>query len=129
VLEKVGQVSDLQVGLNHAQAASTSANFPPLAPHRMTRAWRARQATAARIWVSNIPSQATGNALSCAEMAVYLTLACLRSANAMAASIRERRVGLPLGRTLFGKSVLVVGFGGIAKELVPRCAHAAAEAC
>ncbi len=61
-------------------------------------------------------------------MAVYLTLACLRSANAMAASIRERRVGVPLGRTLFGKSVLIVGFGGIAKELVPRCAHAAARA-
>jgi len=45
-----------------------------------------------------------------------------------AASIRERRIGVPLGRTLFGKSVLIVGFGGIAKELVPRCAHAAARA-
>ena len=97
-------------------------------PPRLTRACREPHATARRIWVSNIPSQATGNALSCAEMAIYLTLACLRSANAMAASIRERRVGLPLGRTLFGCSVLIVGFGGIAKELVPRCAHAAAEA-
>ena len=78
------------------------------------------QATARKIWVSNIPSQGTGNAQSCAEMAVYLTLACLRSVNAMAASIRERRIGEPLGRTLLGASVLVVGFGGIAQELVPR---------
>lgn len=82
----------------------------------------ARQATAQQICVSNIPSQGTGNALACAEMAVYLMLGCLRSANAMAASIRERRVGVPLGRTLFGASVLIVGFGGIARELVPRCA-------
>jgi phosphoglycerate dehydrogenase-like enzyme len=55
-------------------------------------------------------------------MAMYLMLACLRSAPAMAHSIAERRVGVPLGQTLFGKTVLVVGFGGIAKELVPRCA-------
>lgn len=70
--------------------------------------------------MSNIPSPGTGNALSCAEMAIYLILACLRSANAMAASLRERRIGEPLGRTLYGASVLVVGFGGIAQELVPR---------
>lgn len=70
--------------------------------------------------MSNIPSQGTGNALSCAEMAIYLVLGCLRSANAMAASVRERRIGEPLGRTLYGASVLVVGFGGIAQELVPR---------
>ena len=72
------------------------------------------------IWVSNIPSEGTGNALSCAEMAMYLTLACLRSAHSCAQSIAERRVGVPLGRTLFGTNVLIVGFGGIAKELVPR---------
>ncbi len=70
--------------------------------------------------MSNIPSEGTGNALSCAEMAVYLTLACLRSAPSMADSIQHCRVGVPLGKTLFGKRVLVVGFGGIAKELIPR---------
>ena len=72
--------------------------------------------------MSNIPSEGTGNALSCAEMAIYLALACLRSASAMAESIQQGRVGVPLGKTLYGKSVLIVGFGGIAKELVPRCA-------
>lgn len=90
----------------------------------------ARQATAQQICVSNIPSQGTGNALACAEMAIYLMLGCLRAAHAMAASIRARRVGAPLGRTLFGASVLIVGYGGIARELVPRCAlHAAAAVC
>ena len=72
------------------------------------------------MWVSNIPSAGTGNALSCAEMALYLMLACLRSAPQMAESIAQRRLGVPLGRTLFGKSVLIVGFGGIARQLVPR---------
>lgn len=78
------------------------------------------QATERGIWVSNIPSEGTGNALSCAEMAMYLMLACLRSAPVMAKSIAEQRVGVPLGQTLFGKTVLIVGFGGIAKELVVR---------
>ena len=78
------------------------------------------QATARGVWVSNIPSEGTGNALSCAEMAVYLILACLRSQHAMAEAVAARRVGQPLGRTLAGKTVLVIGFGGIAKELLPR---------
>ena len=36
------------------------------------------QATSLGIQVSNIPSGASGNALSCAEMAIYLLLCCLR---------------------------------------------------
>lgn len=39
---------------------------------------------------------------------------------AMADAVAERRIGQPLGRTMAGKAVLVVGFGGIAKELLPR---------
>lgn len=38
----------------------------------------------------------------------------------MAASIAHRRLGQPLGQSLFGKTVLVVGFGSIAKELIAR---------
>ena len=40
-------------------------------------------ATELGIYVSNIPSAGTGNAASCAEMAVFLVLACLRNINAM----------------------------------------------
>ncbi|PRW58809.1 kinase [Chlorella sorokiniana] len=72
------------------------------------------------IWVSNIPSAGTGNAVSCAEHAIYLMMAVLRSHNEMADSIRHRRLGVPLGQTLFGKTVLIVGFGNIAKELAVR---------
>lgn len=78
------------------------------------------QATEQGIWVSNIPSSSTGNALSCAEHAIYLMLASLRQQNAMRASIQQRRVGVPVGETLFNKFVLIVGFGNIAKELIPR---------
>ena len=78
------------------------------------------QATEQGIWVSNIPSSATGNALSCAEHAIYLMMATLRQQNAMRDSIQQGRVGVPVGETLFGKSVLIVGFGNIAKELIPR---------
>jgi len=78
------------------------------------------QATEQGIWVSNIPSSATGNALSCAEHAIYLMMATLRQQNSMRESIQQGRVGVPVGETLFGKSVLIVGFGNIAKELIPR---------
>lgn len=78
------------------------------------------QATEQGIWVSNIPSSSTGNALSCAEHAIYLMLASLRQQNAMRASIQQRRVGVPVGETLFNKFVLIIGFGNIAKELIPR---------
>ena len=72
------------------------------------------------VFVSNIPSAGTGNAASCAEMALYLMLATLRNANAMADSIQRRRLGVPLGSMLAGKRVLVLGFGSIAKELITR---------
>lgn len=76
-----------------------------------------------RVQVSNIPSGETGNAASCAEHAIYLALALLRDQHQMAASIRDRRVGVPLGQTLLGKTALLIGFGNIAKELVPRYSY------
>ena len=81
-------------------------------------------ATASRegIWVANIPSSAVPrnpNAVSCAEMAMLLALACLRRWNAMQAAILDRKSGLPMGSSLLGKRCLVVGFGNIAQELIP----------
>lgn len=38
-------------------------------------------------------------------------------------SIRQRRLGVPLGQTLLGKTVLIVGFGNIARELAVRWAQ------
>ena len=69
--------------------------------------------------VSNIPSDGTGNARSCAEHAVLLTLATLRDLPGCCLAIQERRLGEPCGETLFGKQVLVLGYGNIARELIP----------
>ena len=77
-------------------------------------------ASRAGVAVSNIPSTAVPNALSCAEMAVFLALAVLRRAPELAASIRGRRLGAPPGRTLWGKRALLIGFGGIGRALAPR---------
>ena len=87
------------------------------------------QATRRGVWVSNILSAGTGNALSCAEHAIYLMLATLRDQNSMAASIQRQQLGVPLGQTLYGKTVLIVGFGNIAKELIPRWAAPCCTQC
>ena len=78
------------------------------------------QATERGIWVSNIPSSACANALSCAEMAIYLMLALLKQAALMQHSIQSQQLGTPMGQTLMGKRILVIGFGNIARELIPR---------
>lgn len=78
------------------------------------------QASELGIIVSNIPSTGTGNAAACAEHAILLTLALLRDLRGCERAVSSRRLGEPCGDTLLGKHVLVLGFGGIAKELVPR---------
>lgn len=77
-------------------------------------------AAVAGISVHNIPSSATPNAASCAEMAIYLALAVLRRAPELAASLATRRLGAPPGRMLGCKTALILGWGGIARELAPR---------
>lgn len=70
--------------------------------------------------VSNIPSTLVPNALSCAEMSIFLALAALRRAPELAKSVENKRLGAPPGRTLWGKRALLVGFGGIGRSLAPR---------
>ena len=79
-------------------------------------------AASAGVSVHNIPSSATPNAASCAEMAIYFALAILRRAPELAQSLATRRLGAPPGRTLTGKTALIMGWGGIARELAPRLA-------
>jgi phosphoglycerate dehydrogenase-like enzyme len=78
------------------------------------------QASRQGIYVSNIPSADTGNAVSCAEHAILLTLSLLRQMPACAASIREKRLGHPMGLELIGRNVLIIGCGGIGRALIPR---------
>jgi phosphoglycerate dehydrogenase-like enzyme len=77
-------------------------------------------ARAAGVRVANIPSAGTGNAVSCAEHALFLALSLLRNSSGMTAAFQQRRLGTPLGVQLAGRSALLVGFGAIARALAPR---------
>ncbi|KAK1439517.1 hypothetical protein QVD17_05337 [Tagetes erecta] len=72
------------------------------------------------IKVARIPSGKTGNAASCAEMAIYFMLGLLRKQNEMQIAVRQKKVGEPIGGTLFGKTVFILGYGNIGIELAKR---------
>ncbi|PPR99596.1 hypothetical protein GOBAR_AA21071 [Gossypium barbadense] len=108
------------------------------------------------IKVARIPGDATGNAASCAEMAIYLMLGLLRKQikqpvegdsrlyncyeiygclsarlastsligmdinNEMQISVKQKMLGEPIGETLLGKTVFIMGFGNIGIDLAKR---------
>ncbi|XP_048331308.2 uncharacterized protein LOC125422894 [Ziziphus jujuba] len=67
-------------------------------------------ATKSGIKVGRIPSGATGNAASCAEMAIYLILGLLRKQKELETSVKQRMLGEPIGETLLGKTVIIFLF-------------------
>lgn len=69
------------------------------------------------ILLARIESQHTGNAHATAEMAVYLTLAATREVWQMQESIENRILGSPMGKTLNGKDVLIIGWGNVGKKV------------
>lgn len=77
-------------------------------------------ATRCGIKVARIPGHTTGNATSCAEMAIYLMLGLLRKQTEMKNAVKSRKLGEPHGETLFGKTVFIMGFGSIGEELAKR---------
>jgi phosphoglycerate dehydrogenase-like enzyme len=81
-------------------------------------------ATEAGVWVASAPTGKTGNGESVAEHAVLLMLAAARRLNEELAFSRagaENRPENPLGnKALFGKTVCIVGLGGIGELLVER---------
>lgn len=77
-------------------------------------------AQARGIPVANVPSDASGNADSVAELGIYLMVGLSRNTRAMAASLQQRVVGAPLGIALSGKTVGLVGLGGIGLALARR---------
>ncbi|KAL3634716.1 hypothetical protein CASFOL_021770 [Castilleja foliolosa] len=77
-------------------------------------------ATRHGIKVARIPSEDTGNASSCAEMAIYLALGLLRKQNEIQAAVRQKNLGSPIGDTLLGKTVFIMGFGNIGVHLAKR---------
>ncbi|XP_059461544.1 uncharacterized protein LOC132190539 [Corylus avellana] len=77
-------------------------------------------ATRNGIKVARIPSDITGNAASCAELSIYLILGLLRKQNEMQIAVKQRKLGEPLGETLLGKTVFILGFGNIGIDLARR---------
>jgi hypothetical protein len=77
-------------------------------------------ATEAGVWVSSLPSGPTGNADGVADTAVLLTLAALRRLDQSRQALAEGRWGEPAGRTLAGRTVVVVGLGDVGERVVAR---------
>jgi phosphoglycerate dehydrogenase-like enzyme len=72
------------------------------------------------VYVANVPTGETANADSVAELAILLMLALARHLQETRESLRNRRLATPVGTTLLGATVVIVGFGGIGRALAPR---------
>ena len=72
------------------------------------------------IRVANVPTDSCANADSVAELGIYMMIGLARNFRGMAASFANRSIGQPLGTTLMGKTVGIVGLGGIGKALAKR---------
>ena len=78
-----------------------------------------RAARDMNIWVANVPTDISGNADSVAELGIYLMIGLSRDFRKMAVSIANRQFGNP-GRALSGKTVGLIGLGGIGRALARR---------
>lgn len=72
------------------------------------------------IMVANVPTDKCGNADSVAELGIYMMIGLSRNIQAMADALRERRMGEPQGMALPGKTVGIIGLGGIGRALAKR---------
>lgn len=70
--------------------------------------------------VANVPTDISGNADSVAELGIYLMIGLSRNVRGMTGSLANRKMGEPQGRALSGKTVGLVGLGGIGRALVRR---------
>jgi phosphoglycerate dehydrogenase-like enzyme len=77
-------------------------------------------ATRHGVYVANVPTAGTGNAESCAELATLFMLALARRYPQTQESLRQRKLGAPMGISLKGRTAAIIGFGGIGQELARR---------
>ncbi|ACQ93389.1 D-isomer specific 2-hydroxyacid dehydrogenase NAD-binding [Tolumonas auensis DSM 9187] len=73
-----------------------------------------------QIAVANVPTDISGNADSVAELGIYMMLALARNAHEIPHHFRQRESGRPMGLGLKGKTVGLIGLGGIGKVLAKR---------
>jgi phosphoglycerate dehydrogenase-like enzyme len=72
------------------------------------------------IMVANVPTDISGNADSVAELGIYLMIGLSRNFRQTALSFANRQTGVPQGRALSGKTVGIIGLGGIGRALIRR---------
>ncbi len=72
------------------------------------------------IRVANVPTDISGNADSVAELGIYMMIGLSRNSRKMALSLTGRQMGVPSGRALSGKTVGIIGLGGIGRALARR---------
>ncbi len=77
-------------------------------------------ATAKGVYVANVPAAGTGNAESVAEVAVMHMLLLARRYAAAQQSIKDRKVSSPISWSLKNRTALIVGYGGIGREVARR---------
>ncbi len=75
-----------------------------------------------RIAVGFVPSESTGNAEAVAEMALLQLLALTRQLDDARASFRAGQLGVPVGRSLVGMTITVLGLGSVGSAVVVRLA-------
>ncbi len=77
-------------------------------------------AKARGIHVANVPTALSGNADSVAELGIYFMIGLSRNVAAMTRNIGLGLMGEPKGLALRGKTVAIIGLGGIGRALVHR---------
>ena len=72
------------------------------------------------IQVANVPTDISGNADSVAELGIYMILGLSRDVRGMSKSLADQSMGQPRGRALNGRTIGLIGLGGIGRALVKR---------
>ena len=72
------------------------------------------------IQVANVPTDISGNADSVAELGIYMIIGLSRDVREMSKSLAKQKMGEPQGRALKGKTIGLIGLGGIGTALVKR---------
>jgi phosphoglycerate dehydrogenase-like enzyme len=72
--------------------------------------------------VANIPTADSGNAKAVAEVAILHLLSLMRRYQEAEQAARQGQLGIPMGHSLVGKQVVVLGLGAVADELLQRLA-------
>lgn len=72
------------------------------------------------IAVANVPTDISNNADSVAELGIYMMLGLARKAAQIPHFLQDQQLGRPMGLGLKGKTVGLVGLGGIGKALAKR---------